>query len=120
MITQSGSPYYATKAFYCIEKTARASGLSVVPLHNQVLSLGEWGWIIGVKSMDEAQLKSTLRQLDFSDVPTKWLTNECMLQITSFGKSVVPFDSSRVEINRIHNPVLPDYYRKGNWDVFGY
>ena len=120
MITQSGSPYYATKAFYCVEKTVQEAGFTALPIHNQVLSLGEWGWVIGSKSMDKNTLKKSLQQLKFNDIQTKWLTSESMQQITSFGKSVVPMDSSQVEINRIHNPVLPEYYRKGNWDIFGY
>ncbi len=120
MIAQAGSPYYATKAFYCIEKTIRSAGFSAIPLHNQVLSLGEWGWIVGAKSIEEKDLKPRLQSLNFDGIQTKWLTSESMKLITTFGKSVVPLDSSSVEINKIHNPVLHTYYMKGNWDVFAY
>jgi len=118
LIVQSGSPYYATKAFVCIEKTLQAAGFHTLPLHNQVLTLGEWGWVLGHKKMPTEQLKPALRSLTFEEVDTRWLNHESMQLITSFGKSLVRFDSTLVEINTIQNPVLPGYYRKGNWDLY--
>ena len=52
IVTQAGSPYYATKAFYCIEKTMQSAGFNTIPLRNQVLTLGEWGWVMGYKRTD--------------------------------------------------------------------
>ncbi|MBT28869.1 MAG: spermidine synthase [Thalassobius sp.] len=118
IIVQSGSPYYATKAFYCIEKTIREAGFNTIPLHNQVLTLGEWGWVLGAKSIPEDKLKPVLRSLKFDDVDTRWLTNDAMSLITSFGKGLIELDSASVEVNMIHNPVLPNYYRNGNWDLY--
>jgi len=43
IVVQSGSPYYATLAFECVKKTIRSAGFQVVPLHNQVIMLGQWG-----------------------------------------------------------------------------
>jgi len=53
IIAQAGSPYYATKAYKCIDKTMAAAGFGTVPLHNQILSLGEWGWIMGAKDIPQ-------------------------------------------------------------------
>ncbi|GAA4822297.1 polyamine aminopropyltransferase [Algivirga pacifica] len=116
MIVQAGSPYYATKAFRCIEKTMQKADFNTLPMHNQVLTLGEWGWIVGAKEIPQEALKPTLQQLSFEDVDTKWLTRDAMMMITSFGKDLVPIDS--IEINTIHNPVLPRYYRTGNWRLY--
>ncbi|MBX2840258.1 MAG: polyamine aminopropyltransferase [Flammeovirgaceae bacterium] len=118
MIVQSGSPYYATKAFNCIEKTIDEAGFSVIPIHNQVLTLGEWGWVIGAKSIKQENLKPMLHSLDFQDIKTRWINNEAMQLITSFGKNLIQIDSSQIESNTIHNPVLPEYYRNGNWDLY--
>jgi spermidine synthase len=118
MIVQAGSPYYASRAFLCIEKTIREAGFAAIPLHNQVLTMGQWGWVLGAKSWEEAELKPILRSMHFNDVPTRWLTHDAMYLITSFGKNLVQLDSSKVEINTIHNPVLPGYYRNGNWDLY--
>lgn len=119
IVVQAGSPYYATRAFYCVEKTIDAAGFNAVPMHNQVMTMGEWGWVIGSKSIPKEEMKARLRSIDpKSKVPTRWINKEAMLQITSFGTNLIEFDSSKVEVNTVHNPVLPNYYRNGNWDLF--
>ncbi len=117
LVTQSGSPYFATRAFLCINKTMQQAGFSTVPLHNQVLTLGEWGWVLGVKNTELKNLKTQLQQVKIK-VPTKWINNEAMLLITSFGKDFYPWQKDTIEVNRIHNPVLYKYYLKGNWDLY--
>ena len=118
IITQAGSPYFATKAFNCIVKTMQSAGFVTVPLHNHVISLGEWGWSIGTKRADNFPLKKALQNLQFKDVETRWLTNEAMQLITSFGKDIYPGQGDSVKINKIHDPVLYKYYLKGNWDLY--
>ncbi len=113
LITQSGSPYYATKAFYCIEKTMRTAGFKTLPMHNQVLTLGEWGWIIGTK---QDVSKQRLAQVDVSNMPLKWFTNNSVNQITSFGKTLV--DTTGIKVNTIFSPKLYTYYKQGNWDLY--
>ncbi len=117
LVTQSGSPYFATRAFLCINKTMQKAGFSTVPLHNQVLTLGEWGWVLGVKNANVKNLKQQLQQIKIK-VPTKWINSEAMLLITSFGKDFYPWQKDTIEVNRIHNPVLYKYYLKGNWDLY--
>lgn len=116
--TQAGSPYYAARAFNCIDQTMTAAGFITAPLHNQVVTLGEWGWVMGVKEGDKAELKTALQALDFQGIPTDWMNKESMTLITSFGKRVFPDDDKPVEVNRIHNPVLYKYYLKGKWDLY--
>ena len=43
LITQAGSPYFATRAFQCIDRTLQHAGFQTQPLHNQVVTMGEWG-----------------------------------------------------------------------------
>ncbi|MCP4442816.1 MAG: polyamine aminopropyltransferase [Aureispira sp.] len=118
IVVQSGSPYYATKAFACIEKTIAAAGFQTIPIHNQVLTLGQWGWTIGAKSIPKDTLKPLLRQMTFDGMETRWINNDAMSHITSFGKSLVKLDTAKIEVNRIHNPVLSAYYRQGNWQFY--
>ncbi len=118
MVTQAGSPYYATKAFRCVLKTVDAAGFTAIPLHNQVLTLGEWGWVLGLKEATKEKAIEHLHSLQFDDVETKWLNNEAMYLITSFGKQYYGKDVGEVEVNKIHNPVLYKYYLKGNWDLY--
>ena len=119
IITQSGSPYFATKAYNCIDKTMQSAGFTTVKLHNQVISMGEWGWIAGTKSKstNKKQFKKKLQALDFKNTPTNWINQEAMQLITSFGKDFFISDDS-IEINKVHNPVLYQYYLKGNWDLY--
>jgi spermidine synthase len=120
IITQAGSPYYATKAFECINITMAAAGFSVAPLHNQVLTLGEWGWALGAKHLTPKELKNALQKIDFKDIKTSWINKESMLLLTSFGKKdfFLPASSNKVEVNTIHHPVLYKYYLNGNWDLY--
>jgi spermidine synthase len=118
IVTQAGSPYYATKAYKCIEKTLQYSGFSTVPIHNQILTLGEWGWIIGQKIESDNNIKNHLQNISFEDVETKWLNKEAMKLMTSFGKDIFSNSIDSIEINKIHNPVLYKYYLKGNWSIY--
>lgn len=119
LVTQAGSPYFATQAFLCIEKTMEASGFNTVPMHNQVITLGEWGWVLGVKSRCLQKPKEALCKLSFESIESQWLNQEAMQLITSFGKGIYPnTKDNEVEINQIHNPVLYKYYLKGNWDFY--
>ena len=112
-ITQSGSPYYATKAFYCIDKTLKSSGFYTLPLHNQILTLGEWSWVIGKKS---PVTKQQLEQIDLKPLKLKWLNNDAFSALASFGKPLA--DTTGVEINTIFSPKLYLYYQNGNWDLY--
>ena len=118
LITQAGSPYYAAKAFNCIDATMTAAGFATAPLHNQVVTLGEWGWVMGAKSLPKPILKQALQDLRFDEVQTEWVNHEAMTLMTSFGKRVFIDDRDSVEVNRIHNPVLYKYYLKGHWDLY--
>lgn len=118
IITQAGSPYFAPKAFACIDKTLEKSGFSTVPIHNQVVTLGEWGWIIGAKNISKHNLKAELISLQFPSIETKWINNESMSLLTSFGKDFFRADTSEIKVNEIHNPVLYKYYLNGTWDIY--
>lgn len=112
-ITQSGSPYYATKAFYCIDKTLKSSGFYTLPMHNQILTLGEWSWVIGKK---EPISPKALSHINLASLDLKWLNNNSMSALTSFGKPLV--DTTGIKINTIFTPKLYLYYKEGNWELF--
>ena len=118
LITQAGSPYFATKAFHCIDKSMEAAGFETQALHNQVLTLGEWGWVLGVKTEREIELKKRLQALTYDDLETQWINQEAMMLITSFGKDFFLNSGDSIRINTIHDPVLYRYYLDGNWDIY--
>ena len=112
-ITQAGSPYYATKAFYCIEKTLKSAGFKTIPMHNQVLTLGEWGWVM---AREEAITKKEITSLEVNNLNLKWLNNNVLPQLTAFGKPLV--DTTGVKVNTIFSPKLYTYYKEGNWHLY--
>lgn len=116
LITQAGSPYYATKAFYCIEKSMKAGGFNTLPMHNQILTMGEWGWIIGSKNLTTKNIKEKIHSINFNKLNLKWLTNDAAKAITLFGKPMI--DTSETLINTLFTPVLYNYYKKGNWRLY--
>ena len=118
IITQAGSPYYAKRAFDCIDRTLDAAGFTTLPLHNQVVTLGEWGWVMGAKDIEKEKLKMAVQNINMDDIPTVWLNSSAMSLITSFGKQVFKFEEDSVEVNKIHNPVLYKYYLNGRWDIY--
>ena len=118
LVTQAGSPYFATRAFLCIDRTLQRAGFQTQPLHNQIVTMGEWGWILGVKDNHPIPLKESLRNLRFDDVETQWLNQEAMLLMTSFGKNYFMDTSDSIRVNTLGDQVLYRYYLKGNWDLY--
>jgi spermidine synthase len=115
LVTQAGSPYFATEAFYSIEKTLNHSGLFTLPIHNQILTLGEWGWFICSKELVEAEIKQRVIHGKKFSVATKWWNREAARLVTSFGKTYS--DTLNVGINSLENPLVYQYYLKGNWNM---
>lgn len=117
MITQAGSPYYATNAFWCIDKTFKAAGLETMPLHNHLITLGEWGWVLGMKP-SKVSIKAKCEQISFDDIKTQWMDKEAMRHVSTFGKVFFSKDTANIQVNTIDNPTLYQLYLKGNWDLY--
>ena len=117
-ITQAASPFYTTKAFRTIEKTVASAGFNVVPIHNHIYTFGEWGWVIGMAEPRSDAIKKKLQSLTFEGLDKRWINQEAMLMMTSFGGNLVPVDTNELQINTVHNPVLYRYYAEGNWSYY--
>ncbi len=113
MITQAGSSYFATEAFYTIGQTLQKSGFSPLPLHNQILTLGEWGWYLCKKDRKSADIHKKLLSAEAPDVDTRWYNQDAARLITAFGKTHL--DTMHVHVNSLDNPLVYQYYLKGNW-----
>ncbi|WP_028474048.1 polyamine aminopropyltransferase [Nocardioides alkalitolerans] len=46
MVVQSGSPFFAPDAFWCVRRTLAEAGFSTTPYHADVPSFGDWGFVI--------------------------------------------------------------------------
>ena len=105
MVTQSTSPMFSHKAFWCIDKTIEDSGLQILPYHTYIPSFGEWGFVIGSKisiKMKPVNPRMNLRYLD-----------DAVIQ----KMQLFPPDIATVEVesNRLSTHKLIYYYDEG-WD----
>ncbi len=117
VVTQATSPFFATKAFWCIYETMRqavdpvegvANGLEPVAYHVNVPSFGEWGFVLAAHhAIDPSTLAPS--------VPTRFLTAEVLPTLFVFGKDLLSRTPPRP--NRLDDPVLYRYYRDG-WHRF--
>ena len=121
MVTQAASPYFARKAFLCIVKTIRNAGFSVLPYHNQIPTMGEWGWVLAVQAdtLSETELLTVATRIQFADIPTRFLNQDGMVSMTHFGKGIFDTgDYETIQINREQSPVLYQYYMAGSWGMY--
>ncbi|MGL1863205.1 MAG: polyamine aminopropyltransferase [Pseudodesulfovibrio sp.] len=121
VVTQATSPYFSPLAFLCIDKTMREAGLNTLPYHNQVPTMGEWGWIMGMKAerMTRPAMKKRLEAAQFDGLQTRFLNDEAMRAMLLFGKGIFDHpEADSVEVNTRHEPVLMRYYADGKWAMY--
>lgn len=108
MAIQSTSPFAAPKSFWCIDATIRSAGFSTLPYHSYVPSFGEWGYVLATNKPPEnmfAHFPPGLRFLNEQTLPHMFIFPEDM-------KTKKP-----VEVNRLNNQVLVDYFEE-EWDNY--
>ena len=119
MVTQSTSPLYSPEAFLCIKKTMEAAGFSTLPYQNSIPSMGQWGWVLGVrqKAMPAQRLKQDLTALEFADIETRFLNRDAMISMAHFGKGLFEKED-KIEPNTQFDHHILKYYRQGSWDLY--
>ncbi len=116
VVTQSSSPLHATRAFLCVYRTLQAAGFSVLPYHNAIPTMGDWGWTLGMKAevVSAGALKERAMGLEFSEVETVFLNREAMVGMSQFWKGVFE-QAGEVAVNTELAPVVDRYYREAEW-----
>ena len=119
MVTQSTSPLYSPEAFLCIKKTMEFAGFSTLPYQNSIPSMGQWGWVLGVrqKAMPAQRLKQDLTALEFADIKTHFLNRDAIISMAHFGKGLFEKEA-QIEPNTQFNHNILKYYRQGSWDLY--
>ena len=121
MVTQATSPYFSRKAFWSIIRTIEEAGFRTLPYHNQIPTMGEWGWVLAVNAVkaDEQMLKKRLLAEDFDGLKTRFLNTDAMISMVHFGKGVLDRDKmEKIKVNTLINPVLHSYYWAGAWSFY--
>ncbi|KAB2341321.1 polyamine aminopropyltransferase [Actinomadura rudentiformis] len=106
MVVQSGSPYFAPKSFWCIEKTIREAGFATSPYHVDVPSFGDWGYVLAVPGTTRPELKLAPETPDL-----RFLDSDVLRAATVFGKDLRHRD---VDVNTLVHPRLVQY-EGGEW-----
>ena len=105
MAVQSGSPYFAAEAFWCVVEILQAEGFQVRPYHVDVPSFGDWGFVLaGRESLPALSVPPRVAdKLRFLD------------QATLDAATVFPRDVRRlrVEPSTLDRPRILDYARRG-------
>lgn len=110
MVQQSSSPFFTRKAFWCVGKTMKESGLSAIPFHENVPSFGEWGWWLACKQdyLPDKILKKRSMDLDSITVSTRYLIPPLLHASFYFGKNINEYQDC--EPNTIFNNIIYNYY----------
>ncbi len=118
-VTQASSPIHSTNSFVCIIRTMESAGFTVLPYHNNIPTLGEWGWCLGMRegTVTGDELKSKVMEIDLKNVPTLFLNREAIISMIHFGKGILN-NKEEIKINTILNPILVKYYKRGAWAVY--
>ncbi len=107
-VTQSTSPLFAGKAFWCIHHTMKKIFSRVVPYHIYVPSFGDWGFNMALTGdYDPGGRVNDISGIRFFSIDT-------------FRQSLHFPDDTRIEptgINTFNRPVLYTYYLKG-WQYY--
>jgi spermidine synthase len=105
MAVQSGSPYFAPEAYWCVLETLRTNGFDVQAYHVDVPSFGDWGFVLAGRELLAPLRVSPLvaQELRFLD------------QATLDAAAVFPRDTQPVQVepSTLDRPRILDYARLG-------
>lgn len=116
-ITQACSPYFAPKVYNCIDTTIKAAGFGTLRLRNHVPTMGEWGFILASKRLDPNELEKRFLTIAVDEKKTKWLNNNVLKALISFGKTYND-PGFRPGINNLTDPLLYRYFEDSDWGLY--
>jgi len=112
IIQQSTSPWHARDAFCCIGRTLEAAGFSVLPLHANVPSFGDWGWWIAVSNSERSpeDLQASLAQIETFNISTRYLNRDTLRAAMVFAPNSL--ETRFNDITTLDNPAIFRHYLK--------
>lgn len=116
-ITQSTSPWYASRAFWTVNLTLQSVFPHVVPLRWNIPSFGDWGWNLASRVPFQAE------KIVIDATKTRGLTTEGWRASLSFERSEWAVrDELRAKgvVSTISSPAVLLYYNeRGTWEDWG-
>jgi spermidine synthase len=113
MVVQAGSPFFAPKTYWSIEKTMREAGFGTTPYHVDVPSFGNWGFVLARPGRDGDTAGPELRLAD--DAPPLHFLDDKVLR----AATVFPLDrrSRDVRPSTLMDPAVLEYQRQ-EWNTY--
>ncbi|MBZ0309382.1 MAG: hypothetical protein K8I82_25180, partial [Anaerolineae bacterium] len=108
LVTQATSPYFAREAFWSIAHTIEAAEFKILPLHTNIPSFGDWGFVIATPHVPpEVEVPEHLS--------LRYLTPDVLAAALIFDPDIAEVAA---EVNTLDNPILMRYYERGwrQWD----
>jgi len=107
LVAQATSPFFARKAYWCIDRTIRSAGLKTLPFHAYIPSFGDWGFVLA------ARHRVRPPRLDTS-VSMRFLDDEVLARLFVFPKDLSSQASqSDAEPSTLDRPLVLSYYLAG-------
>jgi len=116
VVTQASSPLHARRAFLCIDRTMSEAGFSTIPYHTYIPSMGDWGWVLGMKTEEIAgkMLEKNMLTLNFTTPSVEFLNADAMAGMLHFWKGM--FDGvDTIAVSTEVEPTVDRYYRESEW-----
>ncbi|MCL4155179.1 UNVERIFIED_CONTAM: hypothetical protein GTU68_007705 [Idotea baltica] len=102
VITQSSSPFFTPRTYWCIEKTLDYVYDDTLSFHTAIPSFGIWGYHM-------ARVNSDIPESFEFDVPTRFINESVMSAAMVFAEDIAKIDSP---VNSIMEPKLYQLYLK--------
>ncbi|GAB3706270.1 polyamine aminopropyltransferase [Mariniluteicoccus flavus] len=116
VVVQSGSPFFAGDAYWCIGRTLTDAGFAVTPYHGDVPSFGDWGFFVGVRGEQARPDAGGGPAVGVAPGVTglRYLTPPVAAGATAFAPDVA---WREVEPSTLLKPVVIEYHRRG-WRTY--
>lgn len=103
LVVQAGSPYFAPRSYWSIERSVREAGFATVPYHVDVPSFGDWGYVLAAPGAEPPVL-----ELPADAPPLRYLTPAVLTAAATF-----PADRARLDVpaSTLLRPRVLDYAR---------
>lgn len=116
---QSTSPVFATKAFWTISETVKASGMTVQNYHLDVPSFGNWGFTLASRN---AFTMKDIKNIQLDNIETEYLNEETIPSLFAFAKDedydiIEKGKKFKYEVNTLNRPILMELYSKA-WEFY--
>lgn len=118
IVQQATSPFYAKEAYLNIGRTMASAGFAVLPYHDTVPSLGDWGWWLAgdVRWHSKASLSAQVSSITLQGISVRYLTEETVRASLVFGANQLV--SRYQDINTLTTSTVYKRYVEGWQEYF--